>query len=82
MAATATPRVQTSYAVGWNDTEYGINHWTGGSKWAGPEEWAEEMKRLAKAHRELARTGVNRSYADGVIDCVDQYLRTKVVGRK
>lgn len=63
------------YRCGWNDTEYGINHWTGSEIFKNPLQWAISMKEAALFLR-------GKPYHDGVIDCVTQYQETGNVERK
>lgn len=67
------------YDVGWNDTEYGINNWTGGSRWDTPLQWALEMRTIAQEERAKS---VDTGYFDGVIAAVNQFQSTGTIARR
>ena len=68
----------TGHDCGWNDTEHGINHWTEGTKWETPLQWALEMREIAKGMKAKS----TNTYFDGVIDAVTQFQTTGVIHRK
>lgn len=72
------------YRVGWNDTEYGINHWdeAGCDKWSSALEWAIHCRDIARDCRKKASGSHNVAYYDGVIDCVEKYRETGRIYRK
>ena len=73
--------MKTGHDCGWNDTEYGINNWTGGSRWETPLQWALEMREIAQQQKAKALP-TSRSYFDGVIDAVTEFQKTGVIRRK
>lgn len=61
------------YICGWNDLEYGINHWPfSTSKWMHPLHWANYMKELAeKMINEMP--AIHTPYQAGIIEAAKFY---------
>ncbi len=69
------------YKAGWNNTEYGVNNWTGGSRWKTPLAWVKEMKLIASGRKAETKEEHGKAYFDGVIECADQFEATGKVER-
>ncbi len=70
------------YAVGWNDTEYGLNNWHDSDTWENVIQWAIHMRKLAEECKAQTCGAHNFAYFNGIIDCVKQFFNTGMVERK